>query len=152
MRAWRPKRHKESQAPAPILVPLFLFLLLPLGLPYVNWASQECCLFYLRSSLQSLDLPLFYFCRLFRSLSFQFSSVQLLSRVWLFATPWIAARQASLSITNSRSSLRLMSIKSVMPSSHLISCHPLPLLPSIPPASLTFSHRYFGLLFLILTT
>ena len=61
----------------------------------------------------------------------QFSSVQLLSRVRLFATPWIAAHQASLSITNSRSSLRLMSIESVMPSSHLILCRPLLLLPPI---------------------
>ena len=60
-----------------------------------------------------------------------FSSVQSLSCVRLFATPWIAARQASLSITNSRSSLKLMSIKSVMPSSHLILCPPLLLLPSI---------------------
>ena len=58
----------------------------------------------------------------------QFSSVQLLSRVQLFATLWIAARQASLSITNSRSSLRLTSIESVMPSSHLILCRPLLLL------------------------
>ena len=58
-----------------------------------------------------------------------FSSVQLLSRVRLFATPWIAARQASLSITNSRSSPRLASIESVMPSSHLILCRPLLLLP-----------------------
>ena len=55
----------------------------------------------------------------------QFSSVQSLSRVRLFATPWIAVRQASLSITNSQSSLRLTSIKSVMPSSCLILCHPL---------------------------
>jgi len=55
-----------------------------------------------------------------------FSSVQSLSRVWLFATPWITTRQASLSITISRSSLKLMSIDSVMPSSHLILCHPLP--------------------------
>ena len=62
----------------------------------------------------------------------QFSSVQLLSHVRLFATPWIAARQASLSITISRSSL-LVSIKSVMPSSHLILCRPLLLLPPIPP-------------------
>jgi len=61
------------------------------------------------------------------------SSVQSLSRVWLFATPWIAARQASLSITDSRSSLRLTSIESVMPSSHLILCRPLLLLPPIPP-------------------
>ena len=64
----------------------------------------------------------------------QFSSVQSLSRVWLFATPWIAARQASLSITNSWSSLRLVSIESVMPSSHLIFGHPLLLLPPIPPS------------------
>ena len=64
----------------------------------------------------------------------QFSSVQSRSRVWLFATPWITARQASLSITNSRSSLRLMSIESVMPSSHLILCCPLLLLPPIPPS------------------
>ena len=64
----------------------------------------------------------------------QFSSVQSLSHVRLFATPWIAARQASLSITNSRSSLRLTSIESVMPSSHLILCHPLFLLPPIPPS------------------
>ena len=54
-----------------------------------------------------------------------FSSVQLLSRVWLFATPWTAARQASLSITNSQSLLKLMSIESVMLSNHLILCHPL---------------------------
>jgi len=56
---------------------------------------------------------------------FQFSSVQLLSRIRLFATPWITARQASLSITNSGSSLKLKSIESVMPSSHLILCRPL---------------------------
>ena len=61
----------------------------------------------------------------------QFSSVQLLSHVWLFATPWIAAFQASLSITNSQSSLKLTSIGLVMPSSHLILCRPLLLLPSI---------------------
>ena len=58
-------------------------------------------------------------------------SVQSLSRVWLFGTPWITARQASLSITNSRSSRRLTSIKSAMPSSHLILCRPLLLLSSI---------------------
>ena len=70
-----------------------------------------------------------------------FSSVQLLSRVRLFATPWIAARQASLSITNSWSSLRLTSIESVMPSSHLIVCHPLLLLPPIPPSIRVFSNE-----------
>ena len=69
----------------------------------------------------------------------QFSSVQSLSRVRLFATPWIAARQASLSITSSQSSLRLTSIKSVMPSSHLILCGPLLLLPPIPPSIRVFS-------------
>ena len=62
-----------------------------------------------------------------------FSSVQSLSCVWLFATPWITAHQAFLSITNSQSSLRLMSIESVMPSSHLILGRPLFLLPPIPP-------------------
>ena len=71
----------------------------------------------------------------------QFSSVQSLSRVQLFATPWIAARQASLSIANSRSSLRLTSIESVMPSSHLILCHPLLLLPPIPPSIRVFSNE-----------
>ena len=71
----------------------------------------------------------------------QFSSVQSLSCVRLFATPWIAARQASLSITISRSSLRLASIKSVMPSSHLILCHPLLLLPSVPPSIRVFSNE-----------
>ena len=71
----------------------------------------------------------------------QFSSVQLLSRVRLFATPWIATRQASLSISNSRSSLKLMSIESVMPSSHLILCRPLLLLPPIPPSSRVFSNE-----------
>ena len=71
----------------------------------------------------------------------RFSSVQSLSRVWLFATPWIAAHQASLSITNSRSSLRLMSIESVMPSSHLILCHPLLCLPPIPPSIEVFSNE-----------
>ena len=66
--------------------------------------------------------------------SFQFSSVQSLSRVRLFATPWTVAHQASLSITNSRSLPKLMSIESVMPSSHLILCHPLLLLPPILPS------------------
>ena len=70
-----------------------------------------------------------------------FSSVQSLSRDQLFVTQWIAARQPSLSITNSRSSLRLMSIESVMPPSHLILCHPLLLLPSIPPSIRVFSNE-----------
>ena len=69
----------------------------------------------------------------------QFSLVQPLSCIWLFVTPWTAARQASLSITNSWSSLRLMCIESVMLSSHLILCRPLLLLPSIPPSIRVFS-------------
>ena len=68
-----------------------------------------------------------------------FSSVQSLSSVWLFATPWTAARQASLSITKSQSLLKLMSTESVMPSNHLILCCPLLLLPSIFPSIRDFS-------------
>ena len=71
----------------------------------------------------------------------QFSSVQSLSRIRLFATPWISARQASLSITNSRSSPRLTSIKSVIPSNHLILCCPLLLLAPIPPSIRVFSNE-----------
>ena len=71
----------------------------------------------------------------------QFSSVQSLTHVQLFATPWITACQASLSITNSQSSLRLRSIESVMLSSHLVLCRPLLLLPSIPPRSRVFSNE-----------
>ena len=69
----------------------------------------------------------------------QISSVQSLGRVRLFATPWTAARQASLSITNCRSLLKLMSIMSVTPSNHLTLCRPLLLLPSIFPSSRVFS-------------
>ena len=69
------------------------------------------------------------------------SSVQSLSHVQLFVTPWIAAHQASLSITNSRSSLRVTSIELVMPSSHLILCRPLFLLPPIPPSIRVFSNE-----------
>ena len=74
-----------------------------------------------------------YFCR--------FSSVQLLSRVLLFATPWTAARQASLSITNSQGLPKLMSIELVMPSNQFILCHPLLLLPSIFPNIRVFSNE-----------
>ena len=70
-----------------------------------------------------------------------FSTVQLLSRVRLFAIPWSAARQASLSITNSWSLLKIMSTESVMPSNHLILCHPLLLLPSIFPSIRVFSNE-----------
>ena len=74
-------------------------------------------------------------------MKYYFSSVQSLSRVWLFATPWIAARQASLSIASSWSLLKLMSIELVMPSNHLILCHPLLLLPSIFPSIRVFSNE-----------
>ena len=69
----------------------------------------------------------------------QFSSFQSLSHIGLFATPWITARQTSLSIKNSRSSLKFMSVQSVMPSGHLLLCHPLLFLPSIPPSIRVFS-------------
>ena len=70
-----------------------------------------------------------------------FQSVQSLSHVQFFATPWTATNQASLSITNSRSLLTLMSIESLMPSNHLILCHPLFLLPSIFPSIRVFSNE-----------
>ena len=73
--------------------------------------------------------------------SVHFSSVQSLSRVQLFATPWITAHQASLSVTNSRSPLKLISIKSVMPLNHLILCRRLLLLPPIPPSIRVFSNE-----------
>ena len=69
-------------------------------------------------------------------------SLQLLSHVWLFATPWTPACQASLSFTNSQSLLKLMSIKSVMPSNHLILCRPLLLLPSIFTSIRVFSNEF----------
>ena len=71
----------------------------------------------------------------------QFSSVQLLNRVQLFTTPWTEVSQAFLSITKSQSLLKLMSIESVMPSNHLILCHPLLLLPSIFPSIRVFSNE-----------
>ena len=71
----------------------------------------------------------------------KFSSVQSLSRVKLFATPWTTARQASLSIANTRSLLKLMSIESVVPSNHLILCYPLLLLPSVFPSIRVFSNE-----------
>ena len=74
-------------------------------------------------------------------LKFIISSVQSLSRVWLFVTPWLTARQASLSITNSWSLPKLTSIESVMPSSHLILCRPLLLLPPITPSIRVFPNK-----------
>ena len=92
----------------------------------------------LKNELGSIPFLKIFKKNMYRS-GFQFSSVQSLSRVRLFVTPWIAARQASLSITNSGSSLKLMSIESVMPSSHLILCRRLLLLPPVPPGNRVFS-------------
>ena len=94
-----------------------------------RWSSQLTMIFR--------DKDLSHGCRYHHSVS----SVQSLIHVQLFATPWIAACQASLSITNFQSSLRLTSIESVMPSSHLILCRPLLLLPSIPPSIRVFSNE-----------
>ena len=88
-----------------------------------------------------ISLSLLYVYKTGVSLLHQFSSVQLLSRVRLFATPWIAAHQASLSIINSWSSLKPMSIVSVMPPNHFILCHPLLILPSIFPNIRVFSNE-----------
>ena len=112
-----------------------------------GWLEAECflwpaCKLALCSpKLPSWRVPLSRLHENTISIPLFISAVQLLSRVRHFATPWIAARQASLSITNSRSPLKLMSIESVMPSSHLILCHPLLLLPSIPPSIRVFSNE-----------
>ena len=95
-------------------------------------------------SLYLLPVSLFHYIHSFYFLNCTckwFSSVQSLSRVRLFVTPWIAARQASLSIINSWSLLKPMSIESVMASSHLILCHPLLLLPAVPPSIRVFSNE-----------
>ena len=80
-------------------------------------------------------------CKWKASFKIMSNAVQSLSRVWLLMTPWTAAHQASLSITNSWSLVKLMSIKLVMPSNHLILCCPLPLLPSIFPSIRVFSNE-----------
>ena len=101
----------------------------------MTWSSHSCFVPF----NPGLDQNCHIFDWFFESL--QFSSVQSLSRVRLFATPWITARQASLSITISWSSLKLTSIELVMPSSHLILCHPLFLLLPIPPSIRVFSNE-----------
>ena len=104
---------------------------------YICLFKNNCCWVFLLSLKKKIEL--------WRK-SVQFSSVQSLSHVRLFTTPWIAARQDSLSITNSRSSPKLMCIESVMPSSHLILCRPLLLLPQSLPASRSFpmSQLFWG--------
>ena len=102
---------------------------------------QEAIVLNPEQSKKKKMLLICHFLKSVCSYVIQFSSVQSFSRVRLFVTPWIAARQASLSITNSRSSLRPTSIESVMPSSHLILCRPLHLLPPIPPSIKVFSNE-----------
>ena len=101
--------------------------------------ADGLCIVFAVTVGASLQIPL---ASVFVSpLNFQFSSVQSLSRVWFFVTPWIAACQTSLSNTNSRSSLKLMSVESVMPSSQLILRRFLLLLPPIPPSIRVFSNE-----------
>ena len=100
---------------------------------FLVWLLRVLCIFWIQVIYQICVLPVF--------LPSLFSSVQLLSRVRFFATPWITAHQASLSITNSQSPPKPMSIQSVMPSSHLILCCPLLLLPSIFPSIRVFSNE-----------
>ena len=116
---------------------------------FTNWATREAVktmideinahesgILHLVWASLSLACPLRY-----RTMIIQLSSVQSLSRVRLFATPWTTAHQASLSITNSQSLPKPMSTQSVMPSNHLILCHPLLRLPSIPPSIRVFSNE-----------
>ena len=111
----------------PVVLKHWIMLLLPLATRTQNSLA-------IRTYIPEFEVYTWY-------TNFHFSSVQSLSRVQLFATLWIAACRASLSITNSQSLLKLMSIKSVMPSSHLILCHPLLLLPPIPPSIRVFSNE-----------
>ena len=101
--------------------------------------NYSYCLPLLGSSLEEKSVYHIIFC--FSIYMHQFSSARLLSHVRLFATPWTAARQASLSITNSRSLLKLMFIESMMPSNHVILCRPLLLLTSVFPSIRVFSNE-----------
>ena len=106
-----------------------------------NWIRVSCIVGGFFTSWATRELSSGYLFFLEPDSSVQFSSVQSLSHVRLFATPWTAARQAALSITNSRSPPKPMSIESVMPSKHLILCCPLLLLPSIFPSNKVFSNE-----------
>ena len=134
--AWCISLHHNSNS-LTLYVLLVCLFIVHLTLLECSFCFAHCCipsleqhLAYYRCSINMLKEQ--WTINIYRVI--QFSSVQSLSHVRLFATLWIAARQASLSITNSRSSLRLTSIESVMPSSHLILCRPLFLLPPIPPS------------------
>ena len=123
------------------------FALLITPKPFTVWITKNCGKFFKRQEYQTTLTASWEICMQVKKQQLeldkeqQFSSVQLLSRVRLFATSWIAARQASLSITISRSAFKLMSIESVMPFSHLILCRPLFLLPPIPPSISVFSNE-----------
>ena len=109
--------------------------LISCSLPFLNptWTSGSSWFTYCWSLAWRILIIILLACEMSAIRYLQsVSSVQLLSHVWLFATLWTAAHQASLSITNSRSSLKLMSIELVMPSHYLIICRPLLLLPLIP--------------------
>ena len=105
---------------------------------YINTIYFKIFLFSKMSASDCPDVLIYHF---FEAYMYTFSSVQSLSRVRLFVIPWITARQASLSITNSRSLPKPVPIESVMPSSHLILCRPLLLLPPIPPSIRVFSKK-----------
>ena len=108
-----------------------------------HWTNHRV-ICYMLISLQFvcyMESKRILFPRYWHTLCVRFSSVQSLSRVRLFATPWTASRQASLSITNTQSLPKLMSIESEMPSNHLILCHPLLLLPSIFPSTRVFANK-----------
>ena len=128
-------RHRVQRSELGIRSPNFFEMLFDLGqVPCPLWA-KVFSYFKINEMIETPGIYLrFHWTLKITDSEVQFSSVQSLSRVWLFATPWITARQDSLSITNSGSSLRFTSIESVMPSSHLILCRPLLLLPPIPPS------------------
>ena len=107
---------------------------------YIHILTYNICMHVICAHIMYLNILICFVCEYINMYSISVSqSVQSLCRVRLFVTPWIAAHQASLSITISRSSPKLMSIESVMPSNHLTLCHPLLLLPPIPPSIRVFS-------------
>ena len=127
-----------------------IYLLLNINITIFSSIILIYFIFYVVSLSRDIYLVIIYFMSRSKShnsndlgicIFVVFSSVQSFSRVWLFATPWTAARKAYLSVTNSRSSLRLMSIETMMPSNHLILSRPLLLPPSIFPSSRVFSNE-----------
>ena len=117
-----------------VVIVLVIIFLIMISIPATSVSSIQSI-----SCVRPFATPWTAACQ--ASLSIINSSVQSFSRVRLFATPWITARRACLSITNSQSSLKLTSIELVMPSSHLILCCPLLLLPPVPPSIRVFSHE-----------